>query len=384
MGLFSHDNVMILSVGILLADIGTAILILFWGNFWTQIRTERMGTHLIVSNIFACMLYFLIVSLPPEPMVFVIALLPLFSGLTLLGSKDEPPRERIRSSYTIPPSIWKLIIALLIIPISYSIVRTFFAEGSLSLFGASYQLVMFAFAFFSVVTALTSLTANSSRTITKLYRVSISLILFGLISLIGLPTNYQWVSFGSIMVGYSLFGELLWLMHPKLDIKIGASEISLFGWSRLLFHTFAFMGSLFGIWLLNQTWFSDTALTVASMVLTMLTVGLATNILTDQDFNSFISPISVENISSQQIPSKETPESLLDKNCTIMAQEYGLSKRETEVLLLLSRGRSLPHIEKQLFISNSTARTHTRNIYRKLNVHTKQELLNLVEEYSEA
>lgn len=64
-----------------------------------------------------------------------------------------------------------------------------------------------------------------------------------------------------------------------------------------------------------------------------------------------------------------------------IAEEYLLTERETDVLLLLARGRDVPTIAKQLFISENTVRTHTKNIYVKLDVHSKQGLLDSIEAY---
>ncbi len=52
-----------------------------------------------------------------------------------------------------------------------------------------------------------------------------------------------------------------------------------------------------------------------------------------------------------------------------------LSQREMEVLRLLAAGRRGPQIADELFISYSTVRTHLKSIHRKLDVHTRQELL---------
>ena len=38
------------------------------------------------------------------------------------------------------------------------------------------------------------------------------------------------------------------------------------------------------------------------------------------------------------------------------------------------------YIEKELFISRNTVNTHRKNLYRKLGIHTQQELLSLIEE----
>ena len=52
-----------------------------------------------------------------------------------------------------------------------------------------------------------------------------------------------------------------------------------------------------------------------------------------------------------------------------------LSSRETEVLELLSRGKSYSNIAEELFIDKETVRTHIKNIYWKLEVHSKAEAI---------
>lgn len=61
-----------------------------------------------------------------------------------------------------------------------------------------------------------------------------------------------------------------------------------------------------------------------------------------------------------------------------VAQTYGLTTRESDVLALLARGHSLRHIGEELCISEGTTITHRQHIYRKLGVHSKQELIDLV------
>ena len=47
-----------------------------------------------------------------------------------------------------------------------------------------------------------------------------------------------------------------------------------------------------------------------------------------------------------------------------------------EVLDLLVKGRNTQYISDQLFIAQGTAKTHIYNIYRKIGIHTKMELLD--------
>ena len=63
-----------------------------------------------------------------------------------------------------------------------------------------------------------------------------------------------------------------------------------------------------------------------------------------------------------------------------LAEKYGLSPREREVLPLLVQGRTVQRIKDELMVSSSTVNTHIRHIYAKCDVCSKQELLDLIEE----
>lgn len=52
-----------------------------------------------------------------------------------------------------------------------------------------------------------------------------------------------------------------------------------------------------------------------------------------------------------------------------------LSKRETQVLMLLAQGMTYNSIADNLFINRETAKSHIKNIYSKLNVGSKAEAL---------
>jgi len=49
------------------------------------------------------------------------------------------------------------------------------------------------------------------------------------------------------------------------------------------------------------------------------------------------------------------------------------------VFSYLDKGRNAKHVAEKLFISESTAKTHISNIYRKLGVHSQQELLDTLD-----
>jgi DNA-binding NarL/FixJ family response regulator len=52
-----------------------------------------------------------------------------------------------------------------------------------------------------------------------------------------------------------------------------------------------------------------------------------------------------------------------------------LSKRETEILTLISEGKKRNEIAKELFIERETVKTHIKNIYAKLDVNSRAEAI---------
>lgn len=63
-----------------------------------------------------------------------------------------------------------------------------------------------------------------------------------------------------------------------------------------------------------------------------------------------------------------------------VCEQYHLSPREREILPILLRGRDAKYIMDTFYISQSTAKTHIYNIYRKFGIHSRQELLDFVED----
>ena len=70
-----------------------------------------------------------------------------------------------------------------------------------------------------------------------------------------------------------------------------------------------------------------------------------------------------------------------EEKMRVIAEDFGLTRREAEVLPYLARGRSAKVIAGALFVSEPTIRTHTRHILEKTCLHSKQELIDLIDRY---
>ena len=65
----------------------------------------------------------------------------------------------------------------------------------------------------------------------------------------------------------------------------------------------------------------------------------------------------------------------------MIAEDFSLTRREAELLPFIARGRSARVIADALFVSENTIRTHTRRILEKTDLHSKQQVIDLIEKY---
>lgn len=94
----------------------------------------------------------------------------------------------------------------------------------------------------------------------------------------------------------------------------------------------------------------------------------------------------VEPVEELPVPVDMPPDrdALIESACDALAGECGLTEREREVFGMLARGHNGYHIRDELTLSYNTVKTHVKRIYRKLDVHSQQELIDLVEGRSNA
>lgn len=73
------------------------------------------------------------------------------------------------------------------------------------------------------------------------------------------------------------------------------------------------------------------------------------------------------------IRSKKYPPEL-ESLLPLLVGKYKLSSRETDVLAELIAGYKTPVIAKKLFITPRTVKYHISNIYKKMNISSREEL----------
>lgn len=68
----------------------------------------------------------------------------------------------------------------------------------------------------------------------------------------------------------------------------------------------------------------------------------------------------------------------LRERCNNLQARYSLTDRETDMVFYLAQGRSKGFISQKLHLSENTVKGYTRNVYSKLCIHSKQELIDML------
>ena len=138
------------------------------------------------------------------------------------------------------------------------------------------------------------------------------------------------------------------------------------------------VGAQLGI-LANNALASDPGM-FALLLAVIVFAFVAYNVLSPEDFDFDEAARSIEEVPELQAT---VPADLLSVASARVAEERRLTPREAEALELLAHGRNTQTIQERMVVSRSTAKTHIRNVYAKLEVHSQQELIDLVERAAE-
>ncbi|MEC4272796.1 helix-turn-helix transcriptional regulator [Adlercreutzia sp. R25] len=114
-----------------------------------------------------------------------------------------------------------------------------------------------------------------------------------------------------------------------------------------------------------------------SMVVLVSVLAFANHRLTAAELHALS---QIEDSDADDAAPEKASQSSFEEACALVSNESELSEREAEIMALIARGNSQKHISETLYLALGTVQWYAKSIYRKLGVHSKQELINLVNE----
>lgn len=205
----------------------------------------------------------------------------------------------------------------------------------------------------------------------SLYRLSFPVLFGSLLLMLVLPGEHTPFASFAAASGYKLFDVLFWcvivgLAHdhrPRSWQTLGLGMAANFGGMGL---GVGLHGPLIDA--LSSGVLDPTLVVCAAM----FALAVVTMLILPERLIAQILPL----------PAKRNPPETptLAQRCAEASRNAGLTARESEVLLLLAQGRTQSVIARKLGIGEGTAHSHIIHIYQKMNVHSQQELLDIIEE----
>ncbi len=354
------------------AGIGVAWLYLQWAPFYA-----RLDVRDAIACIFAAMAVgsackIPIDVLPPLPAAVVLAALPFVSVVFVRRAcRLQPPVKREPRLFygENPTSIpWKILFGVA----AYSLIIGAIQGMPIEVAPLPVWLATTVHHASEVVVALAVLWWVFARG--GLLRFSAlwqAALLFTATGLFFLPViGPEWAAWAllSVSIAQTLVVMLFWVMLADVAHHSSTSPFVIFG-SGWIAYTLPFaLGELGG----TAAGSNDAGTTVLAVLAYVLTIA-AVFALNESTFSQR------RIFADLDLPTPEQSAfASIDAGCVALGQERGLTPREVEVLQLLCKGRSKSYIAESLFISENTVRSHSKHIYAKLDVHSKQEILDLI------
>lgn len=409
----------LLFCGFVIGGIGAGVLQVLWGDRFAFYRT-RFAT--IVSPAAAIVTALLVASTAPASNLIGYVAFPLlsFALLLLLTSrtgislsvllKREVNAGEDQDKCAIPESVIKRdqdkkeeslggdVVKLMISIMVFSFLCRAFdaaprngADPFAFVGGSALMSLIIVGAVFLLFVAILRNRFNPVMT----YRLSLPIMVAGFIALALLFETHVALSILLINIGYEFFDILAWILFTDISRRKGSQPLKVFGLGVFSMFTGMVLGLICGEVMQIFIESGQVQINVIAMlsILSLVIVAflvipegtvqhLTRAISSDKTTVSDLALEQDEEDASEENAEKPNGEGRLECNCTLVAEEYKLTPRESEVLVLLAYGRTLAIIARDLQIANGTARTHIENIYRKLDVHKQQELIDLVEDYT--
>lgn len=201
------------------------------------------------------------------------------------------------------------------------------------------------------------------------YRATLCITAFGcLFALINLPDKT--LSSACILWAQFMFIGLTWSIAPEITVHIGGRTRYIVGWYFAAFYASTAAGPFV------YELLADAASGAFDLAVPPAAALLACVLLVH--FYLFREQDVLTVLHQHQQNQLESTRLLLEK-CQEVKGLYALSDRELTIVTKWVSGETAPAIASDLFISESTVRTHVRHIYEKMGVNSRSSLIDLVQ-----
>lgn len=360
------NNSIIVAAALVIGS-ATACLHVEWGRALGNLGPKKTIIHGIIGTILAALLLVSITALPPAAIwVFATIIPPLSMGFLLPEIRKHPHlfSHGITTKANVP---WRFLLTSFLQGSSFGIFQVLLLMGSHQAPSVLITGVSFTFSALILLACAFFFKMDFNQLI---YQIGFVIASFGylLFALIGVDNPLALFAHG---VGYRFIDIMMWALCTYLVKQHNISANWVFAWTTCALLLGQVCGALFGNAFFLSTNFapgSTLALSVV-MVFVLLTGSLfLSNRRNLKTGWGMVRPGHSEALLND-----------FDMGCKLVSRQHNLTEREEEVFMLLAKGLSRNQLCETLVLSKGTIKTHIRNIYKKMDIHSQQEAFFIVE-----
>ena len=372
--------------GAVLTGLGLAVIILIWSQFYAALPMRQVALYYSSSFILATIIHFLIVALEPHVALLITAALPIMSVVCFVGSMNMIKLQQTTADSTLRNEAnaiaavlerdsnqkWSFPVRPMLLMAAYSFTMNFCRTTG----GVVNDLTMLGVSFAALVVLVFAIFFFDRFDVRYLFRIALPLMVAGALLQPFLQDSGLLIAGIMLNMSHASFVILTMIVLSTICSRYGVLAIWLFGLTRAA----RVIASVVGSYLGTSAWatLDQSGIMLITDIVVIVLVAFSMFLLNETDLETTwgITPIKTRHETASYRES-------LAGRCAQVARKSGLTLREEEILALLAQGKSTPRIQQELCISNGTAKSHIRHIYAKLNVHSRDEVIQLINSTSE-
>ncbi len=384
------DALASLILGAVLPGIATPLIALGWGVLFCTLDARWAAGLTAASFMLSGILYGAISMIPAPLSGIIVAFLPLasvfmmaicpnrgphpFTTRTHAPSSEESRLSELKGLICGPFSSRALIGITLTMVVSGGL-RTYTGLEAPMVYHDPFIVSLSTFAVAALFLVYSAFLPHTSLKLGPLYRGAAPLFAIGIAALTVFNEPDSGIAYFSASAGSMFIDMITWVLLIEIARSSRLSALVIFAVGRCAIHAGMAAGEILALA------FSDmmVAFCVSSIVILVVVAGF---MFSDRDNTLVFEPVEEGEIAPlpQTSETNTTPSApTMDERIAGVAEKFGLTTRETEVFTLWATGHGAKSIEEKLVLSSATVRTHIRHIYEKLDVHSRAELIELLE-----
>lgn len=372
------------------SGVATSLFMMYFGIALSTMRTKRVMAISAIGYIVSTVLFSVYLFFEPfAAMVLCASMLPIAAALLVFGSMgaasgpcsqgETPPSRNLVSPEDcrqLKGLVRAFSVCMLVSGFVYEIARTVFIQvggfaGETVENYAFAQGVVAALVLLAAIGITLVIVSSSNVHAPEIcYRISACCLVVSAL-LILMPIVYPDASVVVPLAinnaSFMCLNMLMWVLVCGVCNQLSDSSARFFALFRAAWTAGPLLGMLVGRFLYFSCGYTLQAAFLAMAASVLALFAMLEFVFTEERLSRALSIMPIER------------KRRFVERCNAVIEQYGLTEREGEIMVMFAKGRNLPYVMEELVLSKSTVSTHRQHIYKKLGVHSAQEMIDVIQ-----